>query len=179
MQREQQGQKSSKLTLQESEEPLIKITDIHPRTTICIDALDEVEQIIDLLRSLKLIIDKSKNLVRIFATSRNDPDILKQFHMFPKINVGPEDNEGDMNSFIRSQIKRAVKYSRLLDDNTGTMLQDEICNVLSTRAKGLFQLAAVHIPVLCELHTEVDIRSSLHHLPMTLREAYDTLYSQI
>ena len=70
--RERKGQRSSRLSLAESEELLVKLTDIYPQTTICIDALDEVETKtrIHLLKALKNIIEKSKSLVKIFATTR-------------------------------------------------------------------------------------------------------------
>ena len=65
--RERKGQRSSRLSLGESEELLVKLTDIYPQTTLCIDALDEVETKtrIHLLKALKNIIEKSKNLVKI------------------------------------------------------------------------------------------------------------------
>ncbi|KAF8541975.1 hypothetical protein BDD12DRAFT_775371, partial [Trichophaea hybrida] len=181
LERERKGQKSSKLTLQESQELLIKITDIHPRTIICLDALDEVEPRIRivLLQSLKLLIEKSKNLVKIFATSRNDPDILQQFSMFPRIDVQPEDNSSDIDDFIKSKLKHAVDDSQMLHGDVSNTLQDEIFDVLRTRSKGMFQLAAVQITFLCQLDTEGDIRTNLNALPDTLMKVYDELYTQI
>ena len=69
--REEQGQTSSRLSLREGQELFIQLTDIYPQTTIFVDTLDEVE--IDtrllLLKALINIIEKSKNLVKIFATT--------------------------------------------------------------------------------------------------------------
>jgi hypothetical protein len=137
--REQKGQKSSSLTLQESQELLIKITDIYSQTTICLDALDEVQREIrsHLLKTLRLVIEKSKNLVKIFATSRNDPDILQQFSIFPRIDVQPEDHASDIHKFIKSKIEHAVTDKDLLFGTVDGDFQREICDVLGTRSKGM------------------------------------------
>jgi hypothetical protein len=137
--RARMGQKSSRLTLQESQEILINLTDIYSQTTICIDGLDEVQRDIriHLLKSLKLVIAKSKSLVKIFATSRNDPDILKQFSAFPKIDVQPDDYASDIEMFIKSKIERTVVDEQLLFGTANYELQHNICDVLATRCKGM------------------------------------------
>jgi len=137
--REQQGQTSSGLILPENQEMLIKITDIYSQTTICLDALDEIDpdKRIDLLKSLKLVIEKSKNLVKIFATSRNDPDILHQFSMFPRIDVQPDDNAKDIREFIKSKVELAIDDAQLLQGNVSDDLRIEICDGLGIRSKGM------------------------------------------
>jgi len=137
--REKMVQKSSRLTLKESQELLIKVTDIYPRITICIDALDEVDRDIrvDLLKSLKSVVEKSRNLVKIFATARNDPDILNQFSTFPRIDVQPDDHGSDINNFIHSEVERVVTDGQLLHGNVSDKLQLEICDVLGTRSTGM------------------------------------------
>jgi len=137
--REQKGQRSSRLTLLETQGLLIETTDIYHQTFICIDALDEIDQgfRIQLLKSLKLVIEKSKNLVKIFATSRNDPDILNQFSMFPRIDVQSEDHANDIRKFINTTVERAVADGQLLHGNVSDQLQHEICDVLGFRSKGM------------------------------------------
>jgi hypothetical protein len=137
--RKKRGQKASRLTLQESQELLIKITDIYSQTTICLDALDEVDRDsrINLLKSLKLVMDNSKSLVKIFATSRNDLDILHQFSMFPKIDVQPDDHADDIDRFVQSEVKSAIDNAQLLDGIVNNTLQDKICDILRARSKGM------------------------------------------
>ncbi|KAF8534011.1 hypothetical protein BDD12DRAFT_897231 [Trichophaea hybrida] len=179
--REQKGQTSSGLILPDNQEMLIKITDIYSQTTICLDALDEIDpdKRINLLKSLKLVIEKSKNLVKIFATSRNDPDILHQFKMFPRIDVQPDDNEKDIREFIQSKVERAIDDAQLLQGIVSDDLRIEICDALGTRSKGMFQLAAVQITFLCQLDTDGDVRTNLNNLPNTLKQAYEKLYNRI
>jgi len=137
--REQQGQKTSRLTLQESQELLVNLTDIYPQTTICLDGLDEVDDKIriHLLKALKQVIEKSKNLVKVFATTRNDLDILHQFEMFPRIELQPEDNAGDINQFVKAKIETAIADKLLIDGEVSDDLKRELCNVLCTRSKGM------------------------------------------
>jgi hypothetical protein len=137
--REKTAQKSSRLTLNESQELLIRVADIYPRITICIDALDEVDRDIrvHLLKLLKSVIEKSENLVKIFATSRNDPDILNHFSMFPRIDVQPDDYGSDISNFIHSEVERVVADGQLLHGKVSDKLQLEICDVLGTRSIGM------------------------------------------
>ncbi|KAF8534161.1 hypothetical protein BDD12DRAFT_896905 [Trichophaea hybrida] len=133
---------------------------------------------IDLLKSLKLVIEKLKNLVTIFATSRNDLDILHQFGMFPRIDVQPDDNAKDIREFIQSNVAHAIDDAQLLQGHVSEDLRMEICDALGTRSKGIFQLAAVQITFLCQLDTDGDVRTSLNNLLDSLKKAYYGITNQ-
>ena len=137
--REGKGQKASRLSLGESQELLVQLTDTYPQTTICIDALDEVETKtrLLLLKALKNIIEKSKTLVRIFATTRMDTDILRQFEMFPRIELQPDDNIGDINQFVKTKLQSTINDGLLLDGDVPDKLKDEICDTLCKRSRGM------------------------------------------
>ena len=137
--REEAGQKSSRLTLNESQELLVQLTDIYPQTTICIDALDEVENGIrvQMLKSLKHVVERSKNLVKIFATTRMDTDILLQFARFPMIELQPDDNVSDINQFVETNVESAIEEEQLLHGVVPYELKVEICAVLCERSKGM------------------------------------------
>ena len=138
--RERKGQRSSRLSLGESEELLVKLMDIYPQTTICIDALDEVETKtrIHLLKALKNIIEKSKTLVKIFATTRMDPDILRQFEMFPRIELEPDDNIADIKQFVKTKLQSTIDDRLLLDGDVSDELKAEICDALCRRSRGMY-----------------------------------------
>ena len=140
LEREREGQRSSRLSLGESEELVIQLTDVRPQTTICIDALDEVDNKarIHLLRALNNIIEKSKNLVKIFATTRMDPDILRQFEIFPKIELKPDDNVGDINVFVRTKLQSTIDDGLLLEGDVPDSLKTEISDVLCKRSRGMY-----------------------------------------
>ena len=131
---------SSRLSLGESQELLVQLTDIYPQTTICIDALDELgtEARLLFLKALKNIIEKSKNLVKIFATVRMDMDILRQFEMFPRIELQPDDNIGDINLFVKSKLQSKIDDGLLLEGHVPAELKVEIYDVLCKRSKGMY-----------------------------------------
>jgi len=137
--REKRGQKSSQLSLREGQELLLQLTNTYPQTTICIDALDEVENGVrlQLLKSLKYVVQTSKNLVKIFATTRMDTDILRQFEMFPRIELQPDDNVSDINQFVKTKVRSAINDGLLLDGIAGCELEVEICDALCRRSKGM------------------------------------------
>ena len=136
--REKRGQKSSRLSVTESQELLVQLVKKYPETMICIDALDEVEHEIriKLLKALKYVIGSSTK-VKIFATTRMDTDILLQFEMFPKIELQPNDNVDDINRFINTQIQTAIEDKQLLHGVVPDELKDKICKVLHVRSKGM------------------------------------------
>ena len=138
--RERGGQRSSHLSILESQELLIQLTDIYPQTIICIDALDEVETEtrLLLLKALKNTIEKSKNLVKIFATTRMDTDILRQFAIFPRIELLPADNIDDINLFVKTKLQSAINDELLLEGDVSDELKVEICDVLCKRSRGMY-----------------------------------------
>lgn len=139
--REKKGQRSSQLSLTESQQLLIDLINMYSQQTIiiCIDALDEVDSAIriQLLSSLKHVMEGSKNPVKIFATTRMDFDILRQFEMFPRIELHPDDNIDDISRFVKTEVRNNIGKRLLLDGVVDGGLKDDICNVLCHRSKGM------------------------------------------
>jgi len=125
--------------LAESQELLVKLTDIYPQTTICIDALDEVDRAtrLKLLNALKYVVKKSTSVVKFFTTARMDTDILINLETFPRVELQPDDNVNDINRFVESSVQSAIDDSRLLHGDVPGDLKVEICNVLHFRSKGM------------------------------------------
>jgi len=137
--RKTEGQECARLSLLESRDLLVQLADVYEQTTICIDALDEVEPSTrkDLLQALKVVMEKSKNLVKIFATTRMDVDIVRQFEMFPRIELQPDDNASDIEHFIKARIQAVIDDGELLDGAVSDDLKAEICKVLGARSRGM------------------------------------------
>ena len=138
--RKEKGQRSSHLSLGESQQLLAQLADIYPQTTICIDALDEVraETRLLLLKALKNVVENSKSLVKIFATTRMDTDILRRFEMFPRIELQPNDNIGDIKQFVKSKLQSTIDDGLLLEGDVPDELQVEICDALCKRSRGMY-----------------------------------------
>ena len=137
---EKGGQLSSRLTLKECQDLLVQLMAAYPQTMICIDALDEVDHKLrlGLLRALKYVVERSDTLVKIFATTRMDTDILLQFEIFPRIELEPDDNIDDINRFVMEKVQEAIEQKKLLHGNVPNALKDEICQVLCERSKGMY-----------------------------------------
>jgi hypothetical protein len=61
-----------------------------------------------------MVIEKSKNIVKISTTSRNSPDILRQFSIFSKIDVHPIDSASDIRRFINTKLESVIADEQLL-----------------------------------------------------------------
>ncbi|KAF8416300.1 hypothetical protein EV426DRAFT_686871, partial [Tirmania nivea] len=178
--REKEGQKSAQLSLAEARDLLVQITDIYPQITICIDAIDEVDNDtrIHLLKCLNHVIQTSKNVVKIFVTTRMDVDILNQFENFPRIELQPDDNVDDINKFILTEVQNSIEDRLLLDGVVSNEVKKEICNILCQRCKGKY-LAALQVSFLCKMQLESDVKRNLTTLPNTLKKIYEEIYKGI
>ncbi|KAF8422204.1 hypothetical protein EV426DRAFT_512093, partial [Tirmania nivea] len=149
--REGKGQKSAQLSLAEA------------RDLLC----------------LNHVIQTSKNVVKIFVTTRMDMDILNQFENFPRIELQPDDNVSDINKFVLAKVQSSIKDRLLLHGDVSNEVKKEIYNILCQRCKGNFQLAALQVSFLCEMQSESDIKRNLTTLPDTLKDIYNELYNGI
>jgi hypothetical protein len=133
------GQIASRLSFSESQGLLVQLTNMYAQTMICIDDLDEVtaDKRISLLKALNDVIAQSKDLVKIFAMTRMNPDIIVQFKMFPRIELQPDDNVSDINQFVETRVKSTIDDGELLCGEVSDKLKIEICEVLCKRSKGM------------------------------------------
>lgn len=135
--RRKSGQVKASLSCKESQDVLGAITDILPLTTICIDALDEVdrESRNKLLHSLKHVVESSRHPVKIFATTRMDGDILHQLREFPRIEIEADDNIEDIILFVNDRVRGIVNDGLL---HVSPEVQQEVCSFLCEKAKGMY-----------------------------------------
>lgn len=135
--RRAKGQENSKLSLSESQALLVQLADVYQQITICIDALDEVEPSTQevLLQALGFVMERSKNLVKIFVTTRMDVGTARQFEIFPKLELQPGGNDHDIPRFIKETIQTSAEGGQLLDGAVDDGLREEI-NALSKQSRG-------------------------------------------
>jgi hypothetical protein len=137
--REKKGKPFARLSTTESQDLLVQLADIYPETTICIDALDEIDDQnrIVFLRSLQYVMERSKNLVKIFATTRMDADILLPFERITRIELQPDDNAADINQFVEKTVRDVIDDGKLLHGDVPDDLKGEICDTLRMLSKGM------------------------------------------
>ncbi|KAK8138074.1 hypothetical protein PG984_001454 [Apiospora sp. TS-2023a] len=89
-------------TVDECREVLIELLDEYPAVTIVIDALDEVdsEDRYELTEALAELLQMSKSLVKIFVSSRDNPDIALALEGSPNVYIEADDNAIDIEAFM-------------------------------------------------------------------------------
>jgi hypothetical protein len=115
--RSRSGFSKSPLTLEESCELIIELSEYYPVTTIIIDALDECdpERRSDLLEALGIVLCRSTQLVKIFVTSRDNQGITWNLQNYPNIHLSSSRNKGDISTFVETEVESLVKKGNYFD----------------------------------------------------------------
>jgi hypothetical protein len=137
--REKDAFSSRHLSFQECQKLIVSLLDIYPQTTIVIDALDEIdrESRKPFLESLNVIAQASKNLVKIFVSSRDDDDIVLEFEAIPYVYIDAADNAGDIERFIHREISSSIDRRILLRGKVNDQLKRQIISSLVEKADGM------------------------------------------
>ncbi|KAG0643976.1 hypothetical protein HOY80DRAFT_1031491 [Tuber brumale] len=175
------GRLSDPLSSTESRNLIVEFSQLYKQTILVVDALDECDTNTrrELLEALKHIIASSKNLVKIFVSSRSNDDTTLQLEKFPNYHIEAKDNEGDIKKFVREKIDRSIEERELLRGDVSLELKELMYTRLVGGANGMFQWVALQIENLCRLETESDIREKLGKLPRGLFKMYHEIYKQI
>lgn len=125
----------------ESRDLIVKLSNGFLRTTIVIDALDECDRETrdHLVGVLKEIINSTQT-VRIFVTGRSDGDLRKILSSFPSHYIEAFDNQGDIATYIDSEINRCCREKLLLDGDIDDDLKSDIVAQLMKGADGMYLL---------------------------------------
>ncbi|KAI1921337.1 hypothetical protein LOZ64_001619 [Ophidiomyces ophidiicola] len=172
--KERTGWASEQLSLEESEDIILRLLEAYSQTILIIDALDESYEQgrMDLIKSFINIVSKSRN-VKFFISSRCDDDIKRQLEINGNIGIEATDNQDDISKFVKERIE--AYQGRPITEQ----LKTEISSILLEKSRGMFQWAALQIEQILQLRLENDIRNRLGRLPKGLKEAYDELWDKI
>lgn len=144
------GFKSKGLDLEESRDLILQLIETHDATTIIVDALDECDSGTrqDLLDAFEEILSDSSSLVKIFVSSRDNPDIVDVMREYPNMSVSSGNNAVDIESFVKTETKELVRKRKLLR-NSGQKeeMQELIIHQIIKGAEGMY----VHL-LLLPLH---------------------------
>ncbi|RYP17500.1 hypothetical protein DL765_004464 [Monosporascus sp. GIB2] len=166
----------SDLGLEDCREQLLESVNLYPRTILVLDALDECEPDSrgELVKTVEILLSKSRRPLKVFISSRPDRDIRNRFLDRPNIEIQATHNEKDIQKFVNEEI---IKHGAWKD--MSPPLKDEIIRVLLTRSQGMFQWVYLQIKQLLELETEAAIRDRLGRLPTGLKATYDEIYGKV
>ncbi|KAK2742796.1 hypothetical protein FQN57_005087 [Myotisia sp. PD_48] len=166
----------SSLNFEKCTRLLLESLNLFPMTTLILDALDEcdLESRGKLIQIFDKLVSGSKNPLKIFISSRQDQDIWQRFQARPNIEIQAKNNMEDIEMFIQAEIADLGDT-----DEVFRRLKDDIIKALLDKCKDMFQWAALQIHHIRECRSEEAIRNRLGKLPVTLKEAYDEIYSGI
>lgn len=124
----------SELTYDTCREQLLEAVNLHEKTTLIFDALDECDPQSRnrITETIKFLLSNSRRPVKVFVSSRPDRDIRKAFQNFVNIEILARHNKKDIQMYINAEI---VKHSNWKE--MPAWLQEEIIQVLSKRSDGM------------------------------------------
>ncbi|KAJ5497544.1 hypothetical protein N7463_009531 [Penicillium fimorum] len=167
----------SGFSLEQCKEQIQASLDIYEKTTIVIDAMDECnpdsrDELIDALNSF--VSQSNKRHVKIFISSRPDPDIEVQLQNAPNIGINASDNKGDIQTYLNVELDKLAKKNPFIG-----RLKSKILDTLLERCQGMFQWAALQAHQIQKCKTESSVWKRLENLPDGIQKAYDEAWSQI
>jgi len=121
----------TRLSLQDCIRLILNITGSDP-ATIVLDAIDEVQpkSRYELVQALQQIVRDSGSVVKIFATSRDDDQVLSLLANASTLRIDAENNRADMESFVYDQVALAINNRRLLGGDVSGKLQADLSQAL-------------------------------------------------
>ncbi|THZ22360.1 ankyrin [Aureobasidium pullulans] len=162
------------------------LTELIPRivgegvAVVLIDALDECTERLELLRSIKTIVDKVDVKVIISGRSEVCQDMPKD--EFPiHILIGHGANRDDIRKYVTTEVDRAILDKRLLRGKVGDQLKETIVRKLNDSAQGMFLWVKLQLQTLCEdgIKREKDVLIELERNPTEIGQLYESIFDRI
>lgn len=116
------------------QEQLLESANLYPKTTLVLDALDECDWDTRdrLVETINFLLSRSERPLKVFISSRPDPDIQRQFQSRPNIEVQATNNQADIEKFVNEEIAKHSRWSKM-----ASPLKGKILNTLLTGSKGM------------------------------------------
>ncbi|KKZ63280.1 hypothetical protein EMCG_00263 [[Emmonsia] crescens] len=141
------------------------------RSYICIDALDECN---DLAGLMELLVRLPS--VQICVMSRRHLKEAVQHHINNPLSITVVAKQDDIHLYVKSKINEdRVKDSDLMDER----LEKEISNKISKLSTGIFLLPALQLRIVLEARTKSKRRAALASLSSGLSEAFSSTMERI
>ena len=132
--KKQTGFASGELDQNECVDLLLQYVNAYPQTTLILDALDECDQNLDIIKTLDNIIRESLKPIKIFISSRPDENIKERFEKGPNVSIKATDNDNDIAKFIAAKIGEDDENRRIKLSNS---LKETIVAVILSKSQGM------------------------------------------
>ncbi|KAI8670371.1 NACHT domain-containing protein [Fusarium keratoplasticum] len=168
------GRQLGSVSAQEFTDALIESTLLFSRVYVVIDALDECEEVSNLLPEIFRMQQEVK--VNVFVTSRPDKRIEAMFGQYLSLEIRASDE--DVGRYLEKRIAR----HRVIKDESGeyaaatkTALRETVKERIRQVSDGIFLLARFHMDSVLEMTSPNRMRGSIEMLPQgpaAYREIY-------
>ena len=138
--------------------------------TIVLDALDECNDVDLLLENIMFLLQCSH--VRLFIVSRKEENIALTLEAYPRVEIGQEDIEVDIRSYITAEIENIPRFK-------GRYVQKRMTSALTSGHGGMFLWAYLMIKELKELGTVKQVDDALKALPAGLQEMHELIITRL
>jgi hypothetical protein len=127
------------LTVEESIDVLSSIIRQNATTIIIIDALDECTEASRriLLEALTTLVSRSKGLIKLFISSREEKEIDLHLRKMPNLHISATDNGKDIARYVEMEVDRAIGRKLLLGGRVHPTLKHRIVTTLTNGANGM------------------------------------------
>jgi hypothetical protein len=114
--RKADGFAAGRLRLDETTEMIVELVAYYPVTLIVIDALDECvpDQRYNLCDCIERILKESSSLVKIFVSSRKEPDLRYEIKKYPNLEISSGKNSEDIIKFVQAEVQRMISKGMIL-----------------------------------------------------------------
>ncbi|KAL4941934.1 ankyrin repeat-containing domain protein [Aspergillus oleicola] len=162
--------------VQQCKDQILASLNIYARSTLVIDALDECDSYSrnELIGVLNWFLGESQNPVKIFVSSRPEPDIAAELEQSPNVGIQADENQDDIKKYLDIELDKQAKRVAVLK-----RMKSEIIDKLLERAQGMFQWAVLQVHPLSKCQSAPSVRERLNKLPATLKDSYDEVWAQI
>lgn len=168
--------KGTNFRLQQCREQILASLNIYARSTLVIDALDECDpdSRYELIEALNSLLSNAKMPVKIFISSRPDPDLGTELARSHSVGIEAGDNQDDIRKYLDIELDKQAKKVAVLK-----RMKDGIMDKLLERSQGMFQWAVLQVHQLTKCRSAPSILDRLNKLPASLKDSYDEVWDQI
>jgi hypothetical protein len=113
---------------------ILNLFDLYDYTVIVLDALDECEpqSQVKLMETFEFLRSGTKRPLKIFVSSRPDPDILWLCQQWRTVKVQATQNHADIDTFVRTEM---LKHGRW--EKWPSSLREHIVHTISSGSNGM------------------------------------------
>ncbi|KAJ5352349.1 hypothetical protein N7452_001323 [Penicillium brevicompactum] len=162
--------------LPQCKQQILDSLNMYQRTTLVIDAMDECEEEsrYQLIATLNYLLSESQRPVKIFVSSRPDPDIQSEFDGSLNAGISASDNTADIHAFLSVQLDRLAKNAPFLKH-----IKTSVIDRFLKGCQGMFQWASLQIHQMTKCRSESSVWNRLNRLPEDLQAAYEEVWADI